>query len=217
MSLSPLMIFLIGVVSTILLAAFVYVTIRGITRPPPPDVPVDQQLDQTDAVFDSKRPIRVLLAIDGSPSSLAAVSEVASCRLPGDSAIEVLTAIHSRAPVVPDFPPWGFTAVAAHAESVRKQQEHAPELLAAAVKHLRPGRRHLQVTTKVMEGVPKDVILREAAAWGADRIVLGSHGYGTVGRAVLGATAAAVAAAAPCSVLIVRAPTAHQEARVSAS
>lgn len=160
--------------------------------------------------------MKVLLAIDGSPSSLAAVSKLASCHLPSGSAVEVVTAIHSRVPVVPDFPPWAFTSVAAHADSVRKQQEHAPELLEAAVKHLRPGRRHLQVTTKVLEGSPKDVILREASEWGADRIVLGSHGYGPVGRAVLGSTAAGIAAAARCSVHIVKAPARHHEARASA-
>ena len=57
---------------------------------------------------------------------------------------------------------------------------------------------HLDVTTKVVEGVPKDVIVLEATEWHADRAMLGSHGYGKVGRAVLGSTAA-VAAEAPCS------------------
>lgn len=69
---------------------------------------------------------------------------------------------------------------------------------------LRRHRPHLDVTTEVVEGDPKDVILRKATEWHAGRVVLGSHGYGPVGRAVLGSTAAAVAAEAPCSVVIPR-------------
>jgi universal stress protein family protein len=61
------------------------------------------------------------------------------------------------------------------------------------------------VTTKVVEGVPKDMIVQEANDWGADLIVLGSHGYGRVRRMVLGSVAGAVVAKAPCSVQVVRA------------
>ena len=64
--------------------------------------------------------------------------------------------------------------------------------------------RHATIVTKTIEGVPKDVIVREAAALNADRIVLGSHGRGRVQRTILGATAAAVAAEAPCTVQIAR-------------
>ena len=122
----------------------------------------------------------------------AAVGELASCHLPKGSSIEVLTAIHSRLPAVPDFPPWGFMLAAAHSEDLRTQERHAPDLLGAIRKHLQPGRRHIEVTTKAIEGRPTEVILREAAEWGADRIVLGSHGFGKTRRSVLGSTAAAV-------------------------
>jgi nucleotide-binding universal stress UspA family protein len=203
---APSTLVLIGVATAVLLAIFVYLTIRGVTEPQRSPVPLGEQLYQADV--DPKRPLKVLLAIDGSPCSMSAVGELASCRLPKGSAIEVLTAIHSRVPVVPDFPPWAFTIAAAHADSVTKQQKHAPELLEAVVKHLQPRRRHLEVTTRIVEGPPRDVIIREASWWGADRIVLGSHGYGPVRRAVLGSVAAGVAAEAPCSVYIVRPPAA---------
>ena len=63
---------------------------------------------------------------------------------------------------------------------------------------------NLVVTTAVVEGAPHEVILRVAEEWGADLIVLGSHGYGRAARAVLGSVAAAVFADAPCAVHIVR-------------
>jgi nucleotide-binding universal stress UspA family protein len=148
--------------------------------------------------------MKILLAIDGSAPSVAAVQEVAHCPLPQGSTIELLYAIHSRLPVIPDFPPWAVTIAAAHGESIREQTRHAPEVLEAAAKHLQTHQRHATIVTQTVEGVPKDEILREAAAWGADRIVLGSHGRGRVQRAILGSTAAGVAAEAPCTVEIAR-------------
>jgi nucleotide-binding universal stress UspA family protein len=63
----------------------------------------------------------------------------------------------------------------------------------------------VSVTTKVMEGSPKDMIVEEAQDWGADLIVLGSYGYGRVRRVLLGSVASAVVVEAPCSVQVVRA------------
>ena len=143
--------------------------------------------------------VKVLLPIDGSAASIAAIQEVAHCPLPPGSPIELPYAIHSRLPVILDFPPWAVTIAAAHGESIRAQTQHAPEVLGAAATHLRTHQRHATVLTKTVEGVPKEQSLREAIAWGADRIVLGSHGRGHAQRAVLGSTASAVAADAPCA------------------
>jgi nucleotide-binding universal stress UspA family protein len=70
--------------------------------------------------------------------------------------------------------------------------------------------------TKTVEDVPKDEILREAAAFGADRIVLGSHGRGRGQRIVLGSTAGAVAAEARGTVQIVRPRSAATESTTAA-
>lgn len=158
-------------------------------------------------------PLRVLVPIDGSAASLAAIQEVAACQLPPGSAIELLYAIHSRLPVIPDFPPWAVTIAAAHGESIRAQSRHAPEVLAAAEKFLQQHHASVSIVTRTVEGVPKDEILREAAAWGAHRIVLGSHGRGRGERVVLGSTAAGVAAEAACTVQIVRPPRSADQMR----
>ena len=145
--------------------------------------------------------MKVLLAFDGSEHSRAALAEVASREWPADTEIEVLTVIHSRWPIVAD--PF-FTAASAHMESVQRQQRDAPELLEHAVAQIlerMPGRT---VTSKAVEGTPHDAIVKEAEDWGADLIVLGSHGYGPVRRAILGSVAAAVAVEAPCAVEIIR-------------
>jgi nucleotide-binding universal stress UspA family protein len=113
----------------------------------------------------------------------------------------VLTVIHSRWPIVGD--PF-FNASSAHMESMLEQQREAPELLKHAVDEIRRHAPRLAVTSKALEGVPHEVIVREAEDWEADLIVLGSHGYGRLGRALLGSVAAAVAVEAPCAVEIIR-------------
>ena len=192
----------VGVVVTLTLwVTFVYIAVREIKT----EMPSGSFAPALEAPrADEPAPMKVLVPIDGSEASIAAVQEVAHCPLPTGSTIELLYAIHSRLPVIPDFPPWAVTIAAAHGESVRAQTKHAPEVLAAAARHLESHQRQATVLTKTVEGVPKEEILREAIAWGADRIVLGSHGRGRAQRAVLGSTASAVAAEAPCTVQIAR-------------
>jgi nucleotide-binding universal stress UspA family protein len=197
-----LVLVILGVVVTVALwAVFVYIAVREVKA----EVPGGAFATALEAEFAGQPgPMKVLLPIDGSEASVAAVQEVAHCTLPPGSTIELLYAIHSRLPVIPDFPPWAVTIAAAHGESVRAQTQHAPEVLAAAAKHLETHQHDATIVSKTVEGMPKEEILREAAAWGADRIVLGSHGRGRAQRAVLGSTASAVAAEAPCTVQIAR-------------
>jgi nucleotide-binding universal stress UspA family protein len=180
---------------------FAYIAVRGL-RTEVPDARFGALLSAPEV--DEPAGMKILLPIDGSTASIAAVQEVAHCPLPPGSTIELLYAIHSRLPVIPDFPPWAVTIASAHGESIREQTRHAPEVLDTATKHLQAHHPHACIVTKTVEGVPKDLILREAVAWGADRIVLGSHGRGRANRAILGSTAAAVATEAPCTVGIAR-------------
>lgn len=198
----PLVIISSGVLVTVVIwAIFIYIAIREIKT----DMPTGSFAESLDVLkTDQPAAMRVLLPIDGSAGSVAAVQEVAHCRLPPGSTIEVLYAIHSRLPVIPDFPPWAVTIAATHAESIREQRRHAPEVLAVAATHLQAHQPAAAIVTKTVEGVPKHEILREATTFGADRIVLGSHGRGRGQRLVLGSTASAVAAEAPCTVQIAR-------------
>jgi len=145
--------------------------------------------------------MKILLAIDGSPHSQAAIDEVAQRDWPTGTEIEVLTVIHTKWPMVAD--PVFFVA-AAHAESLNEQRQDGPTLLDRAVEQIRTGTTALTITAKTLEGVPHEVIVREAEDLGADLIVLGSHGYGPIRRAILGSVAAAVAVEAPCAVEIIR-------------
>lgn len=114
-----------GIVTLTAWAVFVYIAVRGL-KTEIPDPRFGASLDKTGA--GPPAAMKVLLPIDGSAASVAAVQEVARCPLPHGSTIELLYAIHSRLPIIPDFPPWAVTIAAADGERIRAQKVHAPEV-----------------------------------------------------------------------------------------
>jgi nucleotide-binding universal stress UspA family protein len=146
--------------------------------------------------------MKILLAIDGSAHSAVALEEVASRQWPSGSEVEVLTIVHSTRPLLLDP---AFVMAAAYVESTQELRRLAPELLATAAARLSHDHADLRITTKALEGSPRDLIVQEAADWGADLIVLGSHGHGPLRQALLGSVATGVAADAACAVEIIRA------------
>lgn len=145
--------------------------------------------------------MKILVAVDGSPSSSAAVGEVARRPWPENTQVRLLTADPpTPSNLLPGASPTTFDEV------VRSQRRAAAAYLDNALAVLAKDAPQLTVTTMLAEGFPKDVIVAEAEHWGADLIVLGSHSYGPLRRFFLGSVSTYVAQRAPCSVLIVRTP-----------
>ncbi len=105
---------------------------------------------------------------------------------------------------------------ALYIESLGKERKRASSDVEKAVKTISQASPLLEVSTHVLEGIPKVAILEEAQNWGADLIMLGSHGYGATLRFLLGSVSHAVALHAPCSVEIVRVHPAETEPKVEA-
>lgn len=147
--------------------------------------------------------MKVLIAVDGSACSQAAVRDVAMRAWPPGSEVEVLTVVATRMPFIPDPT---LMLIAAYETMLKESRAHAPHVVEAAAQVLRTAQPTLDVCTKIIEGPPKTVIVDEAAAWKADLVVVGAHGYGATGRMLLGSVSQAVALHAPCSVEIARTP-----------
>jgi nucleotide-binding universal stress UspA family protein len=145
--------------------------------------------------------MKILLAIDGSPHSEAAIVNVARGSWPDETAIEILSVIHASTPLAID-PEIVMPAV--YVEQIEERWHRQTMLVNAARDRIEGDAWGVQVTTKIIEGNPKDVILDEARQWGADLIVVGAGGYGGPKRMVLGSVARSVVANAPCSVQVVR-------------
>jgi nucleotide-binding universal stress UspA family protein len=146
--------------------------------------------------------VKILLAIDGSEFSQAAIEEVIGRPWPSGTEVRVLSVVHPFPfPFVPDP---AFVGVAAYYDSLDQERKRASSDVDKAAEKIRARAPDLKVAVEALEGSPKKVIIEEAERWGADLIVLGSHGYGPAKRFVLGSVAQAVVLHAHCSVEVVR-------------
>jgi len=152
--------------------------------------------------------MKILLAIDGSPCSDAAVEEVGRRPWPDGSAIKSLTTFELPAPPTPEG--WALPAnYFEELDTALKQQ--ARNTVDRALATLKPKlSTTISVDAQILPGPPRSVILDEAEAWGADLIVVGSHGYRAWERLLLGSVSQAVVSHAKCSVEVVRCPCAAQ-------
>ena len=144
--------------------------------------------------------MKILLATDGSPFSQAAATEIIERSHPPGTEVKIISVVHPW----PFIPEPTLMLVAAHYESLEQGRQRATEIVENTAKRISEGAPQLVVTTEVLEGLPKEVIIEEAERWGADWIIVGSHGYGPVRRFLLGSICQSVLLNAPCSVEIVR-------------
>jgi nucleotide-binding universal stress UspA family protein len=146
--------------------------------------------------------MKILLATDGSPCSDKAVAEVARRPWPEDTQVRVLSVVEPPGALVAE----PYAGVAGYFEEVeRLKRKQAGEVVGRAAEALRAAHgEEFPVSTETLTGSPKRVIVEEAEGWGADLIVVGSHGYKSWERMLLGSVSQAVAAHAKCSVEIVR-------------
>jgi nucleotide-binding universal stress UspA family protein len=146
--------------------------------------------------------MKILIATDGSEFSRLAIEKACelSAAIPG-AEIKVISAYQLPGPVataplaaVPSYTPEIIDGLTALAESI---VDEARNEIAASLPTI-------SVSAKALCGKPAVAILDEAEQWGADLIVVGSHGNGFWGRALLGSVSDAVVHHANCSVLVVR-------------
>jgi nucleotide-binding universal stress UspA family protein len=148
--------------------------------------------------------MKILLAVDGSMCSDAAVAEVARRPWPTGSEVKIISA--AELPALPALTPESLPPHYA-GEIKRAARDRASALVANAAATLRASAsQDLQLATEVIVDSPKDAIIEEAERWHADLIMVGSHGYRGYERSLLGSVSQAVASQARCSVEIVRCP-----------
>lgn len=153
--------------------------------------------------------MKILLAIDGSPCSDVAVEEVARRPWPQGSTVKVLTAWESApaVPITPEIwalPPNYFEELDA---ALRQQGQN---IVDRALQKLKAN-KSIMADAVLAPGSPRPTILDEAESWGADLIVVGSHGCGAWKRFLLGSVSQGVVAHAKCSVEVVRCPESSKD------
>jgi nucleotide-binding universal stress UspA family protein len=143
-------------------------------------------------------PLRMIVGVDGTPDSRAAVEHVASRNWPAASSEEDVAAYGMA-----DVPiPFGFPMIGTVQEGMSMQWDALEKATGDAVTLLQASGLAARATVK--DGAPIPILLESAREWGADCIFLGARGHRFLERFLLGSVSAAVAARAECSVEVVR-------------
>lgn len=138
----------------------------------------------------------IMVAVDGSSDSTAALDEVASREWPPGTVIHVTTVLDPKLRSIPASvfaQEWGAGG---------EGTEWVEQMLQGLAEKLRG--RGFTAETHNLEGDPKSVLLEQAEKWGAETVFLGARGLQHGSRLYLGTLASAIATRAPCSVEIVR-------------
>jgi glycine betaine transporter len=136
----------------------------------------------------------IMVAVDGSKESRLALAD--AIELARDSNAR-LTIVHVAA-----TPPSMARTTAAGAFAVSELEASHEPLLRAAVEKVP---KDLPVTSLLINGAPAQAIVGAAKEYRIDLIVIGSHGRGRVGSALLGSVSQAVVHDSPVPVLVVHA------------
>ncbi len=148
--------------------------------------------------------MKILIAADGSEFSRNAV--VKFCEMfskAENNLIEIVAVFEGIA--VTGTEPFGVSAdfVRDMEKSGHEQATKFADEAAEMIRRRIPD-SSARLTTVILRGAAGRMIVEEAETWGADLIVVGSHGRGFWGRAFVGSVSDAVIHHAPCSVLVVR-------------
>ena len=152
------------------------------------------QTEQTQRADKVPRGFRILVAMDESTLSLAAIDALLAFAPPRDSHILLLHVLGQPGIAEPDQSVWG-------------RQEQATKFLREASGRFQSA-DFKNVDIRVVDGEAPKKIVEIAGEWNADFIVLGSHSRSGLDRILLGSVAESFAHHAACSVMIVRKPVA---------
>ena len=147
--------------------------------------------------------MKILLATDGTKCSEKAVTMLSSFILSVNDSIKIISVIDMALPFSIDLY-GGFPQPNIEVEKTIK--ENAEKILAETSKKIKLllSERIVEITTDVLFGSPESRIVETAEEMKADLIIVGSHGYNSWERLLLGSVSDSVVHHAPCSVLVVR-------------
>ena len=147
--------------------------------------------------------MKILLATDGSEYSTAAAKKL--CDIFGgllDSEIKIVSVYEPMQPIAAE--PFAVSAEY-YNEISEASRNQAASFASAAVDLVKVRCPEASISHEVLSGKPAPEIVQHAEQWGADMIIVGSHGRGFWGR-LLGSVSNGVVNHAPCTVMVVRKP-----------
>jgi len=153
--------------------------------------------------------MKILMATDGSAFSRKAVEKCCEILEKGPAAeIKIISLVEPPMPLATE--PFAISGdyYLALEEDLRSRAKKAVADAETIIRQKIGGEK---LAGEVMTGNIKQIIVEEAKKFGADLIVVGSHGKGFFDRLILGSVSDFAAHHAPCSVLVVRSNGEHKE------
>jgi nucleotide-binding universal stress UspA family protein len=149
--------------------------------------------------------MKILLATDGAKQSNAAAEMLKRLVIQDGDQIIVVSVIDLAMPMAMDIY-GGYLPDTTEFEKAAK--EGANRALSETAENLRAhvSGKNVEVTTELLLGSPESRIVELADEVKPDLIVVGSHGYSSWERLLLGSVSDAIVHHAPCSVMVVRCP-----------
>jgi len=146
--------------------------------------------------------MKILLAVDGSDYSDAAIEAITKRPWPSGSELKVIMAVET--PVLIGMEPWMSSPE--YFEQIETAVRDAAKTVIenALLKLNELEDKALKISSEIILAPPRQAIVDEAERWHADLIVMGSRGLGAWNRLLLGSVSSAVVHHAKCSVEIVR-------------
>ena len=152
--------------------------------------------------------MKILVAVDDSDFSLAAVEHAANLPWPEGSVVNIVSVAEVPVPTAPGaFLPCGAFLIdgGSYQSWERRLEDHCVENITRAMSRFAEvAGAQTEVTSRTLKGDPKAEILDYAEHWGADLIIFGTHGYKALERLWLGSVSRALILHAKCSVDVVR-------------
>jgi nucleotide-binding universal stress UspA family protein len=148
--------------------------------------------------------MKIILSTDGSDFSKAAIEFCRNVIFDSKTtSLKIISAVENPTPITAE--PYAMSAefYGQIVETVNKRAREYVEQAKLQVDLLFP-EGFKEVSVEVIAGSPEQVIVETAESWGADLIIVGSHGYGFWSRALIGSVSNSIVNHAPCSVLVVR-------------
>jgi len=144
--------------------------------------------------------MKILVAVDNSKSSMAAVRSLAKRLWPEKTEFLV---VHVLEPIPEEYLSLYPTYSTTYSKHLEERLSNAEELVKKEAQHLGEIINHATVRSMVLEGPVADCIIEKAKDWQANVIVLGSHGNSRL-KQPIGSDAEMVLSGALCSVEIIR-------------
>ncbi len=141
--------------------------------------------------------MKILIAIDSSAYADKVLEAVAGRVWPEGSEFLLLTVVGAGSS-------WATQEELTHQAQV---------ILDGRLKELRSKMKQHTLTSEVAVGSAGPVIVETAQHWGADYVILGSHGDTGIRKPGVGSVAAAVVNQAPCSIEIIKLPAKAKNGR----